>query len=421
MEAIQRVRRPPAALIKLVECVGILLSLPKSYQKSNFKAPVPSNYDATLVCLNDDFYAKLAILAKLQSSDIDNEVAAEFYAKMLEPGVDYEDAVNVGGLAVRELFNAVLLVLLKLQSDPLRLPVANDNIMTVVDGSRASYVALDTAAHVCTHGVLHIALSTDKQHLLTFLEADVIRRCKLHYKLPAYRYVVHSIFSGNDCWPDSELSLLLSHCHEKKCSSMVLPYTYSLGEFKFLSCSYQHFAVSKFAGDAIFTQNMSYVRPLTEIKCGRTFIVYIDSMSDCDLTVMKALRYFRAGDCMVLLGVFPPPEPMGDSRELRFDFGQRQQWTHSSDFNQLEPNRIGWNKEVIERFQAHMDDLIAKSFLTGSRVRVEHSTSRQSLAQLICNVGREENAMGLMLRLPGNEEIISECLADQPFSIFILK
>lgn len=435
MNRIKQLRRPPSSLIKVVECVGILLTLPKVYRKSKFKAPLPSNYDTTLDNLDDDFYEKLKILSEIESSDIDNDIAADFYNKILEPGVDYEDAVNVGGLVIRELFNAIFVVLMKLRGDSHRLPINNPNVLAMVDGTRASYVALDTAQHVSKHGILHILINSDKQNVLTFLENDVKRRCKSHYKLPDFKYAVHSPMSSlnqsflDTCEPPnfsttdfSEKGVLENYCGKTGAETIVLPYAESCGSFQFLSKdSYHHWAVWSYPGDVILTQNTSYVRPFTEVSCSRTFIVYIDTAHESHVTLLKALKYFRTGDCIVLVAIHPTRDPQGDTRELRFDFGERQQWIKTeAERQQVEANKVGWNDELIEKFCSEMDELIRKSFLNG-RVRIEHAAARQSGAQILCSVARQENAQGIMMRLQGNEGAVNECLFDQPFSLFLLK
>lgn len=199
MTSIAQIRRPPISLIKLVECIGTLLLIPKSKEKSIFRAPLPSNYDNTVEQLKIDFYGVLNKISTLQSSDISNEVASDFYNKTLEPGFDYEDAINAGGLLIRELFNVVYLILLRLQADTNRLPISNHSITVLVDGSRSSYVAFDTACHIHNHGLLNILAftvedeneisSSHSEHLLR----DLSRRCKSHYKFADHTYSVQTL------------------------------------------------------------------------------------------------------------------------------------------------------------------------------------------------------------------------------------
>lgn len=103
-----------------------------------------------------------------------------------------------GGLLIRELFNVVFLILLRLQSDGNRIPICKHNISVLVDGSRSSYVAFDTACHIHNHGTLNIfafAIEDDaldnsgSSHLLN----DLKRRCKSHYKFPDHAFALIGI------------------------------------------------------------------------------------------------------------------------------------------------------------------------------------------------------------------------------------
>ena len=55
MSNLSKVIKPPIALVKLIESIGIIFRVPKSYMKSIYKAPTPSNYDGTIAILLDDY------------------------------------------------------------------------------------------------------------------------------------------------------------------------------------------------------------------------------------------------------------------------------------------------------------------------------------------------------------------------------
>lgn len=222
IEDLIKLRKPSGSLIRLIEAIGILLGVPPTKKKSQYKASVPSNYDETIHILAHDFYNKLHQVAAFESSQISNQQALEFYNKLLEPELIYEDAINAGGLLIRELFNAILSVLTKLQSDTSRIPTTMNHVLVFMDGNRSSFVALDTAQYACKHGTLHICVDNpylptdvtnstlsnpelygnelpvanflDPNHLqktLSFLKVDIIRRCQQHYKLTAHQYQLH--------------------------------------------------------------------------------------------------------------------------------------------------------------------------------------------------------------------------------------
>ena len=88
--------KPPSALVKLVESVGILLDVPISHSKSKYKAPSPSNYDGTMDRLVAEFPDLVSKLGSLDSSDVTNHVASQLFSKTIEVGYDYEEAVAAG-------------------------------------------------------------------------------------------------------------------------------------------------------------------------------------------------------------------------------------------------------------------------------------------------------------------------------------
>lgn len=443
MDQLVSLRRPTASLIKLVESVGTLLKVPLSKKKSSvYKTPLPSNYEDTIQLLSANFYDTISKISLLQSSDVDHEIASCFFNKMLEPGFDYENAINAGGLAVRELFNAVLLVLLRLQSDFNRAPVSVDNIVVIADGSRAAYVALDTASHLRSHGMLHILVDhtlPDTRHL-DHLVQDVRRRCKNHYKVPDHCYMVHQgninneLFSPGDSnhknnnETTAQAQTLIESLEDliatEECSIFVFgiqhPESFGMPQSQEPVVSW---ALNSeiYIGDVVLTQGSSFTRPFTEANASRTHLLYLDTLHDPGSTFLKALKYIKPGDAVVALGVFPPSTPVGDNRELRFDFGSRQGWIETNqEVLDLEPNRIGWNDNEIDYFLHGMDELLNKSMLNG-RIKVERWDKFRSAAQIIMQVATEENCSSIIIQLDGNLPIISGIINFSSYTLILLK
>ena len=484
-------RRPCASLIKLIESVGTLLNVPKSKKKSAYKAPIPSNYDATLQVLLEDFYGAVVKLSQLKSSDLDNITATDFYNKMLEPGFSYEEAVNSGGLLTRELFNCVTLVLLQLQSDPNRCPVYTHNVLVLVDGNRAGHVALDSASYLCRHGTVHIVASS--QHLtngggnsnvdksMVHLKDDIHRRCKSHYKLLDHCFHIHDAHQilhnpsssatpsgnqgseedelaagvnalelydtdGNGLHPDRDvIRVIRKVIRDNQCQAIVVglpqPERYECME---TMGSLPYWATWTYPGDAIFVKGMSYVRPFTTVSTPRTFIVYLDPLQqDMESTFLKSLRYFRPGDVMIALAVFPTRDPVGDNRELRFDFGSRHSWLQTEEELNAAPSHTGWNDANVESFTKKVEELMEKSFLRASgdansasgmfatrnpafsmpssRVRIEREQKGVSLGDILARVSFEEKAMAVMLRLSQTKEMVIQSIRDTPTAVIVLK
>lgn len=422
MDQLIKQRRPSASLIKLIESIGILLGVPLSKKKSPYKAPLPSNYDETLTVLDKDFYGCLNKLSELRSGVIEHDIATNFYNKMLEPGFDYEDAVNNGGLIVRELYNAALLVLLKLQSDSDRVPVDVDNILLVMDGSRSSYCAIDFATHIRRHGSLHIGIDrrlADPQQS-HYLSVDLRRRCVDQYKLPDHCCTLHDLeitsvdglATQNDLQinnnttsvgaiPGSILPAIQNLVQSERISILTLPLARPQ-EFdaniakKDLTLEWA--LSSSFGGDVALVHGNSYRRPFTEVNVQRTHLVYIPFNVSPTPIFLRALRFCRPGDALCVVSVFPSRRPAGENRETRFDFGSRHAWHSEEEVKARETDpdsdRVGWNDALVEQFQQKVEEMLQKSAGISGFVRIERIDSpyaNQSLADELSNTGEGES------------------------------
>ena len=91
---------------------------------------------------------------------IKNKVANDLYAKTLEPGYDYEAAVNEGDLK-RDLFNAIKLVMTSLEW--IHRSHHQDERVDFCEWHQVPYAALDAATHIFKHGVVTtVALVVDE-------------------------------------------------------------------------------------------------------------------------------------------------------------------------------------------------------------------------------------------------------------------
>lgn len=379
MEDLIRQRRPSPSLIKLIECVGTLLGVPLSKKKSPYKAPLPSNYDETLLVLQRDFYGVITKLAEMQSGVIEHDVATNFYNKMLEPGFDYEDAINNGGLIVRELHNAALLVLLKLQSDSDRVPVGIDNIFLLLDGTRASYAAFDLATHILRHGSLHVGLDTRyaDPRLTPYMRVDVQRRCKSQYKLTDHTFAIHDLASVPQDITDI-IPAIQQVVDDQKIQILALP-VQRPQDFDTVLTQYEpilQWALSaQYVGDVVLTHGGSYMRPFTEATTPRTHLLYIPHHVNPSTIFMRALRFCRPGDAICVTSIFPSRTPLGDNRDLRFDFGHRHSWQldATDEEKAAHPNsdRVGWNDDMTSNFEKLVQEMLQKSAGVTGFVRIE--------------------------------------------------
>jgi hypothetical protein len=399
------------SLIKLIESVGILLGVPLSKKKSPYKALLPSNYDDTLLVLNRDFYGCLNKLTEMQSGVIEHDVATNFYNKMLEPGFDYEDALINGGLIVRELYNAAFLVLLKLQSDGDRVPVGIDNILLLMDGSRASYCAFDVASHIHRHGSMHVGMDfrhADPQ-LAQYLGVDIRRRCVSQYKIPEHCFDLHDLEitapenqataselqfqSITNIGSGSILPALQNLVHQEKISVMAIPISRPQ-EFDFPYSKKEpvlDWALSSsFLGDVVLVHANSWKRNFSEVEAPRTHLLYIPYNLPPNAIFLRALRFCRPGDSLCIVSVFPSRKPEGENRDTRFDFGSRHSWHSDEDVKGRDRNpqstSVGWNDSLVENFQSSIEEMLQKSAGVSGFVRIERIDSANSSSSLVENL-----------------------------------
>jgi hypothetical protein len=334
MNHIRDLRKPPLSLVRLIESIGVLLLIPITKKKSNYKITLPSNYDDTITALGSVYDECITKISLLESSNIDNHTAYAFYSRILDPAFIYEDIINIGGLLAKDLFNCCLLILQKLQLDTSRLPVLIHDMIVLVDGSKASMIALDTASHVFKYGTLHIVAdnvnngkSQTMKENLHLLKVDIHRRCKLHYKLADHTFQIHDRFLANQTsggggggetvsgggtipvsdWDSGNIvgSLESPVGEEKEGSNQqqltglneeLLKMKESLSNLSFLfecrtlviglsnpydfpivsSDSLAYWSVWNFPGDTIVTKGMSFMRPFTEVSVPRTFLLYLN-------------------------------------------------------------------------------------------------------------------------------------------------
>lgn len=192
--------------------------------------------------------------------------------------------------------------------------------------------------------------------------------------------------------------------------------------------SLTNWAVWDFPGDCILTKGMSYVRPFTDYSIPRTFLLYLNpgdfpkNEAKLEQTLQKALKYYRTGDQILVLSNLLPSDPIGDNQQLRFDFGKRHLWLKSQDTLDTEPNRIGWNDEVIAKYTDFINNAIKKSFLTGRVIIERNQFSDKNIVQMITTVAFQENIQSIVF--PNDrqhQEIIQQCIRDYPYSLILLK
>ncbi len=137
---------------------------------------------------------------------------------------------------------------------------------------------------------------------------------------------------------------------------------------------------------------------------------------------MKALKYFRPGDSVLLYTLVEDSEPQGCSRDTRFDGGTRQGWVSSGAVDYAAgPNRPGWNDDEVSKLRQTYEGLISGSYLLG-RVMISRYTAAMSSAQQLCETAFNECIDGVLLGAElYDKEVIVEVVRETNCSVTILK
>ncbi len=417
------------AVIKLVECIGILLGIPPSKDKSFYKAPNPSNYDHVVELLDDNYGAYLTEVSNMKSSMLSNKVANELFAKTLEPGFGYEQAVNDGGLTCRDLFNACESVMMSIMADHSRIPITKTNILVVVNGTMSSYAALDAATHIFKHGIITaMSLTVEESHdrrltgmMKSHLHQDLVRRCKLQYKLPDHCYSVESAYVDKI----SDVSAALLDSMNINNSHVVV---YGLeddrvfgeggdGAVPLWLCTSPEVNIP-----VLLTKKASRTRPFPSISIPRTFMIYTDNTDSVAISelFMKTLLVVRPGDLVVLAAVVEPTEPRGDGRIQRFEMGARAGlWIDGENVPANQPTKPGWNDENNARIRDQMQMLLLESQIEG-KVRIVNTTNGATVAQTLTHLANEDQIDIVVIRRSAPKETIVDTVQHSSCSVFVI-
>jgi hypothetical protein len=368
MSNISTVSKPNVALVKLIEAVGILLQVPQTFAKSIYKAPTPSNYDGTMELLLKNFGGCVEKLGSLKSDGVPNHVASALFAKTLEPGFDYESAVNVGGLEARDLFNCIVNILDVLHEDEFRIPIKKTNIMVLADGSRPTYVALDTATHLNHHGTIIVGAllvaGSKKMNgavIQAHLPVDLERRCRDQYKISPLSYQIEVIrpYSSPEIMGYVEEIMT-----ENTCNILVLGIDANFTGTENLSMTAQ-WAAWKEGYTAVLVKSTSKIRPFSSVSMTRKVMICVKDIDSVDNLYKTCLDFLKPGDEVLMCTVVDNGDPIGDTRSTRFGLGVRSRWVAGAVEDPLEPNRVGWNDEHVAKLENRMNELLEISQIPG--------------------------------------------------------
>ena len=427
-------KRPPDVQIKLVEAIGIIMRIPFSSSPSRYKAPLPTNYDGTVNLLMNDLSGVISELAGYSSSSIPNDIARDLYAKTLEPGFGYDEAVlfcQGCGLLLRDLFNSVFLIVQKLQDDNLRIPIRQNNVYICIDGSRSSYTALDIGIqHTFSHGLCSVGVmkiknrleSSQAEKLADHFPSDIRRRCKEQYIMADHEYNVEPLVAKTI---DDTVKLVSDRLTQSQSNVLVL----GVDVNKFSDRGDLHQVLDWAAWKKqdltlVLAKSCCRTRPFTELSMPRVFMCTCVDVNDMQLLFEKCLAFVRPADVVVLHCVAKARDPVGDNTETRFGFGTKSScWidtegTASSSYPsdvvyENEALCPGWNDEAVDALRQKMLQVAQEAQIEArARVDVMKTPDDKSTAQVMMDAAFEEGADMMIIGRNNKHEVLQECIDD---------
>jgi nucleotide-binding universal stress UspA family protein len=422
--ALSEIKRPSVGLIKVVEAIGILMRIPTSMSKSKYKAPTPSNYDETIARLQNDFTGVFSELAFLKSHGVPNDIASLVFAKTLEPGFDYEEAIASGGLATRELFNILILLIQQLQRDKYRIPVKTKSVMLIFDGSLASYAALDTLSHIHNHGnftILSVKDSTRPESsyssLADHILSDLSRRCEKQYQKPGYQYQIISL-DEHRAGSEGITESILRRIEEGNDDMIVAGIDNSLRIESNLSCLAKSLPY-RLSKTVILVKSSAKIMPLALVEMPRRFMVCFKTKDDLEYVFMKTAELLKPLDTVSVVCIHDSRQPRGDYTETRFSLGRRCSWVKGPERAPQPFSSIGWNDSDLAGIRDRAEELLALAQLTGT-VRIEEESGFATVAQDLCRIAVEEHADFICLRRGEDKEVTLECMSESKCSVVVI-
>jgi len=159
----------------------------------------------------------------------------------------------------------------------------------------------------------------------------------------------------------------------------------------------------------VMAKSSSRLRPFPLSHTQRKFVACAKEIQDLKFVFSGALELLRPEDTIVLVGVVPSSDPIGDARETRFEMGRRFNWINNDEEERLGPVRPVWNDEEVEKFRCCMEDLLLKSQASGY-VRIERKSPVKTIGQELVRVVQEEAADLLVMRRGLRNHVSEECL-----------
>ena len=424
MSTLCQTAKPSSALVKLIESVGILLDVPVTHSKSKYKAPTPSNYDGTMDKLLAEFPELISKLGCLDSSDVSNHMASRLFSKTIEVGYDYEEAVAAGGLEARDLYNCIMLIMSMLEEESHRIPIKKMNLLVLVDGTRPSYISLDTAAHLHKHGTCTVTalLSPDAKSnpdamLYHHLPADLQRRCQEQYCMPEHSFAVDVMMGAQAGEPSDLQDDIRAKMDHLKSNILVMGIDKNFTGTDTLAPIAQ-WAAWEPGYVTVLVKSSSRLRPFHSTAMPRTFQCCLKEVDDLDYLFGVCLALMSPGDHVVFCCVVDSGAPRGDSQRTRFSMGTRQRWVAGASPPVAPTNRVDWNDGILEKLNNRINELTERAQISGKPILYKHDELK-TISQELCTVAYEEGADMMLLRRGTDREVSKEVLANSTCSVIL--
>jgi len=180
-------------------------------------------------------------------------------------------------------------------------------------------------------------------------------------------------------------------------------------------------ATWQFAGDVILCKGMSPIRPFSQVRSSRTFLVYLDSKDNHHIIFIKAIKFMRPGDSILMMTIVESRQPVGDSRDTRYQFGKKSgYWIQGPTPPENEPDSVGWNDKEVENLTKSLQEMIDNSFLDGE-VQIKTKSPDYSNGKIICDSAFSANAEMIVMGTTNNRDSIIECVRESNCSIIVIK
>jgi hypothetical protein len=417
MTDLKDIKRPGIALIKLVEATGILLGA-ESRQVSYFKVPTPSRYDATIEQLSQNYNDVINNLVNIKINGISNDQAHDLYEKMLEPGFDYDEAINNGGSRCRELFDLVFYLLSQIQEDSERYPVQSNNVYFLMDGSRVSYLAFDVATHIFNHGVCFAGVVdivnedgiSENPGFANSLCLDLDRRFYSHFKLERHRCDVKLLQSTEETIMETTKSSIT-----QRNTSIVVLGINERDMFQSRQQAMMKWALWNTDLTVVVVKAQASPRPFDVVITPKTYLIYLNENTNVVDYLTRASICMRATDSFVVLMIVDDSAPVGDLQDTRFGLGGRSGWVDSIE-NPSKKLVQGWNQPAIDSMKSEVEKFISWSRIEG-KLRIEVKSKYRPVSQDICKYATQEAAEVIVLgREHVPRDMVMECIRSNELS-----